>query len=79
MERKVRSLLESSGVLPSFAKSLSSLLAAPGVGVDVRDVAVEAGVEGLGVVPLDWLMPWSSGEPGADVFLSLPSMAGRRS
>jgi hypothetical protein len=47
MERKVLSLEESSGVLPSLARSLGSSLY--GAGVPVRELAVEAGVDWAGV------------------------------
>jgi hypothetical protein len=47
MERKVLSFEESSGVLPSLARSLGSSLY--GAGVPVRELAVEAGVEWAGV------------------------------
>jgi hypothetical protein len=47
MERKVLSLEESSGVLPSLATSLGSSLY--GAGVPVRELVVEAGVDWAGV------------------------------
>jgi hypothetical protein len=47
MERKVLSLEESSGVLPSLATSFGSSLY--GAGVPVRELVVEAGVDWAGV------------------------------